>query len=123
MSTFDPKAFGRKLRAAREEAELTQGELSQRSTVVGDGTQQRISVAYISALEVGRSKSRPSHAYLDAIARGLRHKDSWTVYEWAGIEKDPDWSTTLRAISRDPNLTPQRRKLMQDIYLIMAGQA
>lgn len=123
MSTFDPREFGRRLRAAREEQGLTQQELSIRSASVGSDTGEvRISTPYISALERFERKSRPSDPYLDAIARGLRHKDSYTVREWAGIERDPDWSVTLKAIARDQALSKQDRELFKRFYLRLVGQ-
>ena len=122
LSTFDPKSFGRKLRAAREEAELTQTELSLRSANPLDPS-DRISTPYISALERGERDSRPSDPMLSALARGLRHKDAWTVRDWAGIEKDPDWATTPHAIRSDRNLNPGDQDLMIRFYYRLVGQA
>lgn len=116
MSKFEPKSFGRKLRAAREELDITQTELSVRSAQVGDPDSVRISVPYISALETFRQESRPTHEYLDAIARGLGHKDSYTVYEWAGVERPPDWSPFLKAIDREERISPADRKLLKQLF-------
>lgn len=122
VSTFDPKDFGRKLRAAREELEITQEELSRRSVPL-DGVEGRpISTPYISVLERGARYTRPTLAYLDAIARGLRHKDSSVVYEWAGVDRDPDYSTLLNSIRNDHTLMPGDRKLIEAIYLRLVGQ-
>lgn len=121
MTSFDPKAFGSKLRAAREELELTQTEMSRRSVRLDDPT-DRISTPYISALERGERNHRPSEQILAAIARGLRHSDAYTVREWAGIERDPDWSTTLRALKVDRALSPKDRELLSHLYLRLAGQ-
>lgn len=122
LSTFDPKSFGRKLRAAREEMDLTQTELSLRSANPLDPS-DRISTPYISALERGERESRPSDPMLAALARGLRHKDPWTIRDWAGIEKDPDWATTANAIRSDRNLDPGDQDLMIRFYYRLVGQA
>lgn len=124
VSTFDPKEFGRKLRAAREELGLTQQELSVRSVSIGEleGT-TRISTPYISALERFERTTRPSDPYLEALARGLRHKDSWTVREWAGIERDPDWAKTPRTIRNDKALTKVDQDLLVRVYYRLVGQS
>ena len=122
MSKFDPRRFGRELRAAREELELTQQQLSIQSAHP-ENPSDRISAPYISALERFERASRPSEPMLDAVARGLRHKDSWTVREWAGIEKDPDWAKTVRAIRTDGALTKPDQELLIRVYYRFVGQA
>ena len=123
MSTFDKRAFGRKLRAAREEAELSQIALADRS-VSGDGDGQRpISEAYVSTLERGAGGGRPSDGILLAIARGLHITDPWVVREWAGVERTPNWARALQAINADPALPEPLKKLLADIYMVFVGRA
>lgn len=120
VSQFDPKAFGRRLRAAREELELTQTEMEQRSHapgIPGSG----ISVPYISKLERFEQDSRPSDDRLQAIARALGHRDAWTVREWAGIERSPGTSV-IETIRHDEALSPPDRTLMIKIYERLLAQ-
>ena len=121
MRQFDPKAFARALRTAREERELSQRELSQRS-VAADDPADRISEPYISVLERAQQEGRPSDKMLDAIARGL-HIDTWEVRGWAGIERAPAWATTLRAIQDDPALSDDDKVLFESIYRRMVGKS
>jgi len=121
VSTFDPKQFGRKLRAAREELDLTQQELSIRSAHP-ENPEDKISAPYISALENFSRTARPSEPMLDAIARALRHKDSWTVRGWAGVEQDPDWAKTPRVIRSDSALPKSDQELLIRIYYRLVGQ-
>lgn len=121
MSTFDPKSFGRKLRAAREELQLTQVELSMRSAGHEDTT-DRISAPYISMLERAERDNRPSEQMLAAISRGLRHTDPWIVREWAGMQRAPDTTATLRAINGDPGLIADDREILSKLYLRLTGQ-
>lgn len=120
MSKFDPHSFGRKLRAAREELELTQAEMSLRSISTRDPS-DRISSPYISTLERGERSTRPSEPMLDAISRGLGHDDPWIVREWAGLERAPDHTTTLRAIANDRSLRPKDRRLFTELYMRFTG--
>lgn len=121
MRQFDPKAFARALRTAREDRELSQRELSQRS-VAADDPADRISEPYISVLERAQQDGRPSEKMLDAIARGL-HIDIWDVRGWAGIERAPAWATTLRAIQDDPALSDDDKVLFEAIYRRMVGKS
>lgn len=114
---FSPKSFGRQLRNAREELGITQEEMSARSRV-GDDT-KGISEPYISLLERGLQEGRPTDEYLTKIARALG-KDELEVKAWAGITPHPDWSTTLRAIELDRNLTRADKDLISAIYLRIA---
>lgn len=123
MSTFDPKSFGRKLRAAREALELTQQELAARSASLGDPDGTTISTPYISALERFERTTRPSDPMLDAMARGLGHQDSYEVREWAGMARASDWTPLLRAINTDKSLHAKDKKLLTEIVYRLVGQA
>lgn len=122
MSTFDPRSFGRHLRAAREEVQLTQQQMSIRSRLDPDDPTTGISTAYWSALERAERDTRPSDFFLEAISRALRHSDLWVVREWAGMEREPDFSSTLRAINRDSALTDSDKQLFRALYMRFAGR-
>jgi transcriptional regulator with XRE-family HTH domain len=122
LSVFDPKRFGRELRNAREQLDLTQREMTVRSRTDPDDPATGISLPYWSALERMERTTRPSEFYLDAISRALRHSDLWIVRGWAGLERMPDYSTTLRAINRDQALTDGDKVLFRNLYLRLAGR-
>ena len=121
MVKFDPKAFGKKLRAAREELQISQATLSERSAAYDD-PEDRISEQYISVLERGVQEGRPSDQMLDAIGRALGHRDPWVIRQWAGTERAPNWATALRAIQDDQALSQDDKELFQSIYMRLVGK-
>lgn len=120
VSRFDPKKFGRKLRAAREELGITQEELKKRS-VIKDFDEVGISIPYISMLERGEAKGPPTGEYLEKFSRAL-NIDINVVKEWANIVPAPDWSATLKAIEADRNLTEEQREIISRLYLQLVPQ-
>lgn len=113
MSRFDAKHFANRLRAAREEKGFSQRELADRSS---PEHLRGISVPYISLLERAGQDARPGDEYLESLAWGLQ-LDTSVLRDWAGIEPAPDWSTTLKAIEQDRNLTEPDKALFKEFYL------
>lgn len=113
VSAFDARKFARHLRAAREEAGLTQPELAKRSS---PSHLRGVSTPYISLLERAIQDGRPGDAILESLAWGLQ-RDIAEIRSWAGILPAPDWSTTLKAIEQDRNLSESDKELISDIYL------
>lgn len=102
---------------------MTQGEMSIRSRENPDDPSTGISLPYWSALERMERTTRPSEVYLDAISRALRHQDLWIVREWAGLQREPNYSSTLRAINRDKSLTDSDKTLFRSLYMRLAGRS
>jgi len=122
VSTFDPKKFGWRLRHEREMLGFSQAEMARRSREVSSNSKTGVSKPYWSMLERGDQENRPSDEYLARISRAFNHQDLWIVREWAGMEREPDNDSVLRALVRDKNLAPTDRALFKEIYLRLAGR-
>lgn len=123
VSTFEPKRFARLLRNAREELELRQVDIANRSGNPADPDARSITHGYISQLETARRTSPPSERMLEAIARGLGHKDSYTVKEWAGFTVPPDWSKLMRAIDGERHLAAEDKKILKLLVARLSGRS
>ena len=110
-----PDMLGAYIRTQRQMADLSLRQLS---------AQSKVSNAYLSQIE--RGLHQPSVAVLRAIAAAL-NVSAETLLAQAGLLDPSDQSTTSRrdveaAIEADPDLTPENRRVLLDVYRSLRRQ-
>ena len=105
-SPIDPLGVGSFIREQRERAEISIRKLAELADV---------SNPYLSQIERGLRK--PSAAVLQQVANALRISVE-TLYVRAGILPDGDrgTSTVSEAIEHDPDLTPEQKSALLNVY-------
>ena len=105
-SAIDPLGVGEFIREQRERAEISIRKLAELADV---------SNPYLSQIERGLRK--PSADVLQQVASALRISVE-TLYVRAGILPDVDrrTSTVTEAIEHDPDLTPEQKSALRNVY-------